>query len=374
MNDKKVIEFSARERIEEQATEWIIRLDNDRALEPDELQRFKAWLNASPAHREELTALTAFWSDQSLAALPIPLERLCPEPLATDSKPRLWQGGYPWLAAVTMAFFALFIGNTFWWSTDNLNGAYATTIGQQRSINLPDGSTLHLNTNSQVKVDYSDAYRTIKLLQGEAYFDVTKDASRPFVVYAGRGKVQAVGTAFTVRFRKNHDVDVLVDEGAVSLAVLTEKSRVASPGNQVKDNLPEYPLGFPVDELGLLQARHETTILVADQSGVASSAQLDGIKPVAQEELERRGAWRSGFLVFSGDSLEEVVKEISRYTTLSINIVDPELKTVRVGGRFSMANTNALFSALEANFGLHITRLDYNRIEISAVEKNNAGK
>ena len=92
---------------------------------------------------------------------------------------------------------------------------------------------------------------------------------------------------------------------------------------------------------------------------------------MAEEELARRGAWRDGLLIFTGDSLEDVVREVSRHTTLSIDIVDPELKQVRIGGRFSLSSTSEFFNALEANFGLGVTRLDYNRVEISAVSKKN---
>ena len=110
---------------------------------------------------------------------------------------------------------------------------------------------------------------------------------------------------------------------------------------------------------------------MAQQPQAQSTYKLDQIKTIAQDELERRGAWRSGLLIFTGNSLEEVVAEISRYTTLNIEIVDPELKKIRIGGQFSVdGSTSALFDALEANFGLTITQLDYNRVKISAAKKN----
>ena len=70
MNSRKnkVVDFPNREQIAAEAAEWIIRLDNDRLLETNELQQLREWLNTSPAHRDELTVLNEFWSDQSLAA------------------------------------------------------------------------------------------------------------------------------------------------------------------------------------------------------------------------------------------------------------------------------------------------------------------
>ena len=404
--DNKVIEFPDRERIAAEAAEWIIRLDNDRMLEANKLQQLREWLNASPAHRDELTALNEFWSDQSLAALPIPLHRLCSDVAASKSKSKYKSetansdannaatksrgfGGLQWLGTVAATIFCVaLISNFAWWGSDTVNASYSTAVGQQSTLELPDGSKLYLNTNSQVKVEFSEAYRNIKLLQGEVHFEVSKDQSRPFRVYAGRGRVQAVGTAFTVLFQDNQDVDVVVSEGSVALAVLVEKGAslstsaststltdqagvVDSNSTQLASALSEeYYLAIPVDELGVLEAGQETTILVAHKSVVDAPNQLDSIKQVAEDELVRRGAWRSGLLVFSGTSLEEVVKEISRYTTLSIDIVDPQLKTVRIGGRFSIESTTALFDALEANFNLKVTRLDYNRVEISSAKKN----
>ena len=411
MNSRKnkVVDFPNREQIAAEAAEWIIRLDNDRLLETNELQQLREWLNTSPAHRDELTALNEFWSDQSLAALPIPLYRLCADAALSKSEPVNSNtansdadktskeshggfGGFQWLGTVAATVFCVaLISNFIGWGSDTVNVAYSTAVGQQRTLELPDGSKLYLNTNSQVKVDFSEGYRNIKLLQGEVHFEVAKDQSRPFSVYAGRGRVQAVGTAFTVLFQDNQDVDVVVSEGSVSLAVLVENSAplalstsTSMPSSASIDEVKpadlkgsslvsalseEYYLAIPVDELGVLEAGQETTILVAHKSVVDAPNQLDSIKQVAEDELVRRGAWRSGLLVFSGASLEEVVKEISRYTTLSIDIVDPELKTVRIGGRFSIESTTALFDALEANFNLKVTRLGYERVEISSAKK-----
>ena len=404
--DNKVVNFPDREQIAAEAAEWIIRLDNDRLLEANELQQLREWLNTSPAHRDELTALNEFWSDQSLAALPIPLHRLCADAASSKSETANSGadktskeshgrfGGFQWLGTVAATVFCVaLISNFIGWGSDTVNVAYSTAVGQQRTLELPDGSKLYLNTNSQVKVDFSEGYRNIKLLQGEVHFEVAKDQSRPFSVYAGRGRVQAVGTAFTVLFQDNQDVDVVVSEGSVSLAVLVENSAPLAFSTSTSTPTPtpasideaepadfkgsrlasalseEYYLAIPVDELGVLEAGQETTILVAHTSIVDAPNQLDSIKQVAEDELVRRGAWRSGLLVFSGASLEEVVKEISRYTTLSIDIVDPELKTVRIGGRFSIESTTALFDALEANFDLKVTRLGYERVEISSAKK-----
>ena len=403
---ENIVEFPDRELIEQEAAEWLVRLDGDIALAAIEMESLREWMQRSPAHSAELTSLAEFWGDQSLVALSIPLERLS-YVQEGEKTSHSWFSLSRWgewstwgafaTASLVVAFVTLLTANAglqAWFNgTDASSALYASAVGEQRSIKLPDGSSVYLNTNSQVKIDYGEGYRNIQLLQGEAHFDVVKQKQRPFRVYAGRGRVQAVGTAFTVFIREGRELDVAVTEGIVALAMLDKDSTNKGASNvdkEVVDNSPpssqvesgnssahsstEYYLEIPVNDLGVLEAGQETTLLVAQQSQAGSQDNILNIQQVAEEELARRGAWRKGLLIFSGDSLEHVVKEVSRYTTLSIEIVDPELKQVRIGGRFSVNSTSEFFNALEANFGLRVMQLDYNRVEISSIEKNITAK
>ncbi len=85
--------------------------------------------------------------------------------------------------------------------------------------------------------------------------------------------------------------------------------------------------------------------------------------------MEKRLSWREGVLNFAGDPLEVVVNEISRYTTVSIEIADPAVRATRIGGRFPIGETDAMFDALEANFGLRVTRLSHDRVLVSVAEE-----
>lgn len=400
---KQILEFPDREAIEQQAAEWLIRLDGDTPLAPLEIEALREWMHRSPAHKAELNSFGDFWSSQSLVALPITLEDLYQSQPAPPVK--TWQWRAPQFTGLaTFALVGLLLIFTLSDNSTN-NGLYAAAVGEQRQLELPDGSVIYLNTNSQVQIDYTDTTRNIVLLQGEAHFDVAKNPERPFNVYAGGGLVQAVGTAFTVFFKDDEAIDVTVTEGKVALSALSIKqgqlqvattvtrasaaTRAATTQQQANNTSPNvklatktseanpnsnqalaYYASIPVDKLGELEAGQVTTLVVAQQPQAQSTYKLDQIKTIAKDELERRGAWRSGLLIFTGNSLEEVVAEISRYTTLNIEIVDAELKKIRIGGQFSVdGSTSALFDALEANFGLTITQLDYNRVKISAATK-----
>src|SRR5262249_47175706 len=95
-------------------------------------------------------------------------------------------------------------------------GRYSTPVGGIDNVALADGSRMTLNTDTRIRVALTETERRIELDKGEGFFEVAKDPSRPFVVYAGNKRVVAVGTKFSVR-RENDDVEVIVTEGRVRL-------------------------------------------------------------------------------------------------------------------------------------------------------------
>ena len=111
---------------------------------------------------------------------------------------------------------------------DATNGIYAAAIGEIREQELVDGSVLQINTDSQVNVEYSEGTRKIHLLRGEAHFDVAHDKDWPFQVYAGKGVVKAVGTAFSVRLEEEK-ISVIVTEGKVDLVATPTIAKPSKP-------------------------------------------------------------------------------------------------------------------------------------------------
>ncbi len=368
-NPMNNLDPATREQIEQQAAEWLIKLDGDTPLTDADKQALKAWMAQSPAHTYELESLGAFWSDLSLTELNVPVTK--PKPANWLSTPRMALAAS--LLAVTVLLQQLLAAPAF----DASNGSYATAIGKQITIPLVDGSVVRLNTNSQIEVDYSATHRNIRLVQGEAHFEVAKNKNKPFRVYAGEGRVQAIGTAFTVYLRQA-DVDVLVTEGKVELAAQTREPPTKTPPAKTTTapttttQQPEYYLAVPVEKLGLLTAGQGATIVVAQDN--QQQAPKREVRLMDADTLKQKDAWRQGLLLFTGDSLEEVVAEIGRYTPVAIEIIDPALKKIRIGGQFRVGDLSGMFEVLETNFGLSITRLDNNRIQISAAEKGQAIK
>lgn len=372
--NENIVEFPDRKAISEEAAAWLIKLDGDRAPSAEELASLREWLSRSPVHREQLRSFAEFWGKMNvLTELSVSLghaERRSSRRFASRSRLAL-----PLFARASLAAAVIVIGiaTTFWLRPDPLssNDFYATAVGQQRSMTLADGSLVILNTNTQIKVDYNNEYRNIRLLQGEAHFTVAKNPLRPFRVYAGNGMVQAVGTAFSVYLRDD-SVDVTVTEGKVVLVsvgqanvdLLPQPGRLPG-GDQSSGSIAMFDDGL-IEALGTIKAGESATFQNAANADVARI--IDAIETIEAPEMAKRLSWREGILTFAGDPLSVVVDEISRYTTVSIEISDPVVRATRIGGRFPIGETDAMFDALEANFGLRVTRLSHDRVLLSAAE------
>src|SRR5690606_16814018 len=143
-----------------EAAAWLIRLDADTPPAPEELQALGEWLRRSPAHREEIEKLAALWGRMNvLTELAVPLG-------STRRSSRRQRTLIAAAATVMLAAGIAWLAH--WLVTDPLlstNGLYATAIGQQSTATLADGSQVVLNTNSQIRVDYDDAYRQVHLIQ-----------------------------------------------------------------------------------------------------------------------------------------------------------------------------------------------------------------
>ena len=217
-----------------EASEWFIDfragdVDGEARL------RFIEWLRRSPEHIQAYLEVSGVWSElprsdpegrfdiASLIARArnapdvIPLSpvnpRLPPLPLAAEPRALRKLSRRPVLAAAALALLSSITALFLWINSDTAH-SYSTGIGEQRTIQLPDGSTVELNARSRVKVRLTEGRRDVALIEGQALFRVAKDKQRPFVVRAGDAQVRAVGTEFDV-YMKQAETVVTVVEGRV---------------------------------------------------------------------------------------------------------------------------------------------------------------
>lgn len=339
--------FEARASIERQAREWLIRLDSDGPLTHAEVQALHAWLDSNPLHREEIRRLSRFWSEANvLTELAVSLRREAAEPV----RPR---GRRMQALLATSGVLASIILWYAWWQQSDLiaNGSYATAIGQQQTISLPDGSSIQLNTDSQLEIQYSEGRRRIQLLRGEALFDVRRDARRDFEVHADRGLVRAVGTAFSVQLDGSR-INVTVTKGIVDVGDLGSVTTLTRAEASPAARRP------PPRTLGRLTAGQTTTF--------SSGAEHIDVRELAEPELANRLAWHEGYLVFAGERLDEVVAQVNRYSPVRLTIADPKIASIAVGGRFRIGDLDAVLAALHTNFGVQSTEVDDNNIRLES--------
>jgi transmembrane sensor len=228
------------------------------------------------------------------------------------------------LLAASVAAITVGGGGLSWMFIRAGRERYVSGIGEVRRIALTDGSTMILNTDSEVTVHLTKAQRDIHLLRGEALFEVAHDTARPFVVQANDTAVRAVGTAFAVRL-ETAQVDVTVTEGVVEVSGRPPPSgsgQVASP-----------PSGVTSRRV----AANECVVITR-----ATQSELESI-PLA--DLNRRLAWREGMVSFDGESLHTAVAEINRHNRRQIVIDDPVLAGRPVVGVFRATDLDGFAAA-----------------------------
>ena len=330
--------------IAEQAAEWYLRMEEEGDVTLAERQQFVAWLKASPAHIEEFMRVRAVHAQlaginaESLSDVGELLRTDESNVVALTSEPvggelqvaKKTRTPMVWALAASIVAVLFVIGFTTLRLVSppaDLDNRYMTALGEQRSVLLSDGSVVELNTQSQLNVYYTDATRLVELVAGEAIFDVAEDPTRPFRVDAGTAIVEAVGTQFNV-YRQNAQTVVTVVEGRV--AISQPQPSLKASGAQGPDAIAELPI-----------------VELAPGNQVAVSA-VGAISAPAAVDTRKATAWTERRLVFDGDTLATVARELNRYNRQQLTISDPALAQRTISGVFNANDPYTLFAFLEA--------------------------
>ena len=351
-NRSKIIHLPDRNEVKEQAALWLVRLDQG-SLSPKDINALTEWMARSDVHTQYLLRLAKDWESMSV------MQELSDIfPLDTDFAKSRYFFRKPvgisrrGLAQVASLLVISCIVVASVWLTKMDDNLYITEIGQRSQWLLPDGTSMDVNTNSRVETDFDGDLRIVRLIYGEASFDVVKNPRRPFIVYAGNGLVQAVGTEFSVRFTSD-SVDVVVSEGTVK--VFSEAEEAVNKA-EVKGTVVS---GQPKSVL-------KEVLATAGQS-VSYTDVIDILSFDDETDLERKLSWRKNALIFSGEPLSSAVLEIERYTTKQLVITDKSIENLPVGGHFKTDDIDALLESIALTFNLHVSHLDSQRVEISSL-------
>ena len=295
-----------------QAAEWLARRVSDDWSEVQQ-RELDMWLEDSASHRVAFLRVQGAWSHtHRLAALRKPMSQ---EPLSANRR-----AFFMIRAAAVVALVAVGIGTTLYLQRPQ-ERVFATALGERETVTLGDGSVVELNTNTRLRAQIGTSQRKLWLDKGEAYFKVTHDPKRPFVVIAGNRRLTDLGTKFIVR-RTEDRLKVSLLEGSV---------RFETNGSSSQPPI----LLVPGDEL------------VAIASSVSTAR-----KPVAV--LSKEMSWRSGILMFDKASLAEVAAEFNRYNRKKLVIADATAARRTIGASFSI-NDVELFARMARNvLRLHV--------------------
>lgn len=326
--------------VSEQAAEWLVALD-DGGLDTAAKRAFLAWLKQSPSHIREFLQLSALHVElaqnselnqtiEELVAaahtdvVALPDEKIDAPPTRSVSRWRpLWS-----LAAALLVGIAL-ATTYFLQSTTQVETAYQTALGEQRSIALDDGSVIVLNTLSNVRVHYSDDERRVALLGGEVLFDVAKDVDRPFVVDAGTMQLEVLGTRFNV-YRQAEETVLTVVEGEVAVLNAEQTGALAT--------LPEPPITATAGQ----------QVIIENASGAVTQEQIPEASPAI--------AWTERKLVFNAVPLIKVAEEFNRYNRRPLTISDKRLANRPITGVFNAHDADLLAAFLANQPGIVVER------------------
>ena len=296
---------------DDEALAWATRLDGG-DFTPADQAALEAWLASDPARQWRLAHYQQFFAQlhDTLPAM------AAAGALAPDELPAapVRRRGWLRLASLSAAAAALILGAVLWVQRPV---RIATEIAQRQSITLADGTRTDLNARTRLAVDLRGHSRHVRLAQGEAVFNVTKDPARPFFVETAIGTVRVTGTVFDVRAAPSGSLEVTVLEGRVLVQPVDAGGRevTAPPPLLAGDRLTFDPLTGAV------------------QVG----------RPASVEDAV---AWREGKVVFTGTPLRDALERFADYHGRTITVA-PEAAELPLGGRYTLDDLDHFISSLE---------------------------
>jgi len=211
----------------------------------------------------------------------------------------------------------------------------ATSVAQRREFTLADGSRVELNANTSMVIENGSAERRVRLADGEAYFIVSKDRTRPFIVETPAGSVRVTGTIFNVRTEAATELDVTVVEGSVQVR----------PG-------------------GMSAAQPPGTLSLGAGDNLCADRQGVSIRALTAEALDGALAWRHGQMVFNGTLLGGALARYSRYHGRQITATAGAAR-LRLGGRYSLDDLDGFFGQLELSQPVRVTAEPSGSVRVS---------
>jgi transmembrane sensor len=303
------------------AIDWLLRIRSENCTETEH-RAFNAWLEENASHRQAYETAQAQWQwMEQFKSMDFPARNAALRYREKTSRRML---KYSAAASVLLALgLTAFMPNGW----IGIPHTYMAEKGGHQTITLADGSSIELNTDSEVRVHFNRWRRNVEMVKGEAFFTVSHDAERPFEVRAGGGRIRDIGTAFDI-YIKPEQVIVAVQEGIVE--VQASGKRELSAGQQLAFN---------------------------------GSGEFQAIKG---QDVASLIAWRQGNLLFRDRRLDDVLAEVGRYHDTRIRLQNENLGKLRISGTFHTAELDSTLNAIATLLPVNIDRIGEHEIVLKS--------
>lgn len=212
----------------------------------------------------------------------------------------------------------------------------ATPVHARSKIELPDGSIVWINSNSRLTYDSKDfgIHNREVSLQGEAYFEVKKNAGLPFIVHVQQADIKVLGTAFNVKtYGKDKNIEVALIRGKVAVSLLNEQRKevILKPDEKIiiPKQLPEIK-------------------------------KINGIRPFKILKIERDKAgqaevtaWTREKLVFDNDTFEQIAGQMEKWYQIKIRFANDSLKKLHFSGVVEQETISETLHAMQLSQPFH---------------------
>lgn len=305
-------------RIGREAADWVVKFDGVK-FDARDVAAFRRWLAKSEDHRAAFQLASRAWNQMDLLA------RLDAFDLTADAPPPSLSRRTALAASLGAGALAVGIGGYVAFSGGSAE-AFETGVGEQREVNLADGTRVLLNASSRLEARIRDDRREARLLAGEALFTIAESASGVFSIATPSGEIEAASGEILVK---------LLPQGA-RVALLSDGAR-ASRRTWIGRSSP-------------VTAGANSEIILG-REGVA-------VEAATEERLVRRTLWREGMLAFDDTPLSEAVADVTRQSGVRFVLADPALADLRVGGLVRADDLNAFLELLRNNLAIKTERRD----------------
>ena len=317
---------------QQQARQWFLKLQDDSAVRADTFYRFNCWLE-KPENEKAYQSVEQTWNALGQLSHTTEGQLLRRHAKAQSQKDSLLttlstlvHNRFLASIAATCSVICFALVFAFYIPSKSITQEYTTAATETRELTLDDGSLITLTPKTNILVTFEKHQRSVALTNGHAFFDITKDNSRPFTVNHNKYTVTVTGTAFSINTKRD-EFSVMVDEGHV----VVEDIKNSAESNHLS-------------------------------AGQAIQARNGSLGEISQGHSNQLSLWKRGVLVYRDVALDQILAETNTYTLQQIFPATTQLGKTQISLSINIGQLDELPSILEALLPIKAVKAEYGKI------------